>query len=327
MLARNHLILCCLAGLLAGISQSRPQHALAQNESEAKYASADEAFRIGVAFYNSRNFKASRAPFEAAIAKTDDDAFRVKAYEALLAAYREVPEFEPYQTAAEFIITHSDQAAKRSITRRAFLSFAYNRGQMDNLIDRYEQRLKANADDYLAVYLLSELYSASRRNPQRAIELLKKLEQLDAAKPAKGGSLPADADANASKIAREKGNLARQYVQAKQYQQAAELYAEIAPLDPTTEAWNLKESAAAWLNLDDKAKALEMAKRAEMAAPEARNDQLVHFYHRNLGDIFVALGEHAKAVPHYEIAVKKTTIEGYVKATQASLDEAKRNAN
>lgn len=325
MVIRHQWIVFLLAGLLAGMSQSRPRHALAQTEGETKYASADEAFRMGVALYNSRNFKASQDPFEAALAKTDDNLFRVKVYEALLAAYREVPEFEPYQTAAEFIITHSDQEAKRSITRRAFLSFAYNRGQINNLTERYEERLKSNADDYLAVFVLSELYSATRSNPQRAIELLKKLEQLDAAKPAKNGGLAADA--NAAKIAREKGNLARQYVQAKQYQQAAELYAEIAPLDPVTEAWNLKESAAAWLKLDNNAKALEMAMRADGATPEARNDQLVHFYHRNLGDIFVALGEHAKAVPHYEIAVKKTTIDGYIKATQASLDEAKRNAN
>lgn len=325
MLIRHKLIVGCLAGLLAGMAQGQPQSALAQSEGEVKYASAEEAFRIGVAFYNSRNVKASRAPFEAAIAQADDNAFRVKVYEGLLAAYREVPEFEPYQTAAEFIITHSDQESKRSITRRAYLSFAYNRGQMDNLIKRYEGRLKTKADDYLAVFVLSELYSATRQNPQRAIELLKQLEQLDAAKPSKGGGIAADA--SAAKIAREKGNLARQYVQAKQYQQAAELYAEIAPLDPATEAWNLKESAAAWLKLENRAKALEMATQAGSATPEARNDQLAHFYHRNLGDIFVALGEHAKAIPHYEIAVKKTTIDGYVKATQASLDEAKRNTN
>jgi len=322
MLIQCKWIVCFLAGFLAGVSQFQPHNALAQPGGEAKYGSADEAFRIGVAFYNSRNFKASRAPFEAALAKTDDNAFRVKVYEALLAAYREVPEFEPYQTAAEFIVTHSDFEAKRSITRRAFLSFAYNRGQMDNLVERYEKRLETNADDYLAVFMLSELYSATRKNPQRAIELLKKLEQLDAAKPAKGVGLTADA--NAAKIAREKGNLARQYVQAKQYQQAAELYAEIAPLDPATEAWNLKESAAAWLKLENKSKALELALRADSVTPESRNDQLSHFFHRNLGDIFVALGEHAKAIPHYEIAVKKTTIDGYVKATQASLDEAKK---
>ena len=41
-----------------------------------------------------------------------------------------------------------------------------------------------------------------------------------------------------------------------------------------------------------------------------------------MGDTFMALGKAKQAIPHYEIALKKTTIDGYVKGTQASLQEA-----
>jgi tetratricopeptide (TPR) repeat protein len=308
------VLVCVLLGLCAS----------AQEQSDPKYTSAEEAFRVGVAFHHSRNFAASRGPLEAALEMADDNAFRIKVYEALLPAYREIPELEPYQTAAEFIIANSDQSAKRSLTRRAYLSFAYNRGQMNNLINRYEDRLVKDRDDYTAVFILAELYSATRTKPERAIGLLKQLEQMDTARPAEAtGRSP---DQISKKIVIEKGNLARQYVQAKQYQQAAELYTEIAPLDPSTEAWNLKEAASAWLKLGNHKEALAAAMRAGKAPPEARNDQLTHFFHKGLGDIFVKLSEHAKAIPHYEIAVGKTTIDGYVKATQAALDEARRKA-
>ena len=67
---------------------------------------------------------------------------------------------------------------------------------------------------------------------------------------------------------------------------------------------------------------MRLALAAEAAPPEARNDQLTHFFERNLGDTFLALGQPKKAVPHYEIAIQKTKIEGYVKDTQASLRDA-----
>lgn len=61
---------------------------------------------------------------------------------------------------------------------------------------------------------------------------------------------------------------------------------------------------------------------AEKVEPEKRNDQLAHFFHRNLGDIFMQLNQPKKAIPHFEIAIEKTNIEGYVKDTKSSLAEA-----
>ena len=163
---------------------------------------------------------------------------------------------------------------------------------MDNLIKRYEDRLAKERDDRTAVYILSEIYSGTHKNPQRAIELLEQLAKLEAAEntPAEGRKATAPTAAMSTKAAREKGNLARQYVQAKQYRQAAQIYEEIAPLDPATCAWNTKEAAAAWLKDGNREQALRLALQADQGPPEARNDQLAHFFHRNLADILMAVG-------------------------------------
>lgn len=309
----------------------QPAAANGQSESPVKYSSAEEAFGVGAAFYNSRNFKASREPFEAALRLAQDDTdMKLKVYEALLPAYRLIPEFEPFQTAAEYVMKNHQQDAHRSITRRSFLSFAYNRGQIENLVKRYEKQLRKDPNDWLAVYLLSEIYSRelglppSASHSKRAIELLEQLTKLEAARQTAAGKDPgALSPAQAVKISREKAKLAQQYLRTKDYGKAAELYEEIAPLDPTTHAWNLKEAAAARLKLGDQKNALRLALAAEQVPAESRNDLLAHFFERNLADTFMALGEPKKAIPHYEIAIQKTDIEGYLKDTKASLQEAK----
>lgn len=285
-----------------------------------KFDTPEKAWIVGAAFYNARDFESSREPFEAALQLAPDDEFRLKVYGALLPAYREIPEFDPYLAASEFVITHSQQHAQQSLTRRALLSFAYNRGQLKNLIKRYEDRLSKDNKDWTAVYILSEIYSSSDKNPQRAIELIQQLQKLDAERQ-KPGDKPADPFESA-KIARQKANLAAQYMKAKEYEKSAKLYEEIAPLDPTTHAWNLKEAATAWLSDGKKDEALRVVLEADKSEPEARNDLMAHFYHRKLGDILLEVGEPTKAAEHFKIAIEKTKIEGYAKDTKASLQKA-----
>lgn len=161
-----------------------------KNKVATKYTSAREAFQVGVAFYSSRNFKASREPFEAAIRLAkDDDKMKLKAYEVLLPSYREIPEFQPFQTAVEYVITHHQQAAIRSLTRRSYLSFAFNRGQIKNIVKRYEKLLKKDPHNWMAVFLLSEIYSRgaglspSVDHSKRALALLEHLAKLDGKRP------------------------------------------------------------------------------------------------------------------------------------------------
>src|SRR5687768_1884855 len=97
-----------IASVLCGFVLILAQRAVLAQDSpgggKSEFTTAEEAHRVGVAYYNSRNFKASRAPFEAAVRMAKDESLKLKAYQALLIAYREIPEFEPYQTAAEYVI-------------------------------------------------------------------------------------------------------------------------------------------------------------------------------------------------------------------------------
>ena len=285
-------------------------------KAKSKFTSAEEAFSVGAAHYNSRNFAASREPLEAALilAPSKDIEYRIKVYRALTSSYRQLEVVEPFIEASEYIIRYSDRGAEQSLTRGSLLSFIHERGKVDPFIKRHEERLKKNPKDRLSVYLLSEVYSRLRENPERSVELLKQLAALD-------GKNPDEAvDINAS------AKLAMQYIRAKDYQKGAELYEQIAPKDKNLEAWHWKEAAAAWLKLKQKDKALAAAKKSLEATPEKRNEQLAHFWHRGLGDVFLAVGEPKLAIPQFEKAIETTKIEGYVKDCKASLAEAREKA-
>jgi tetratricopeptide (TPR) repeat protein len=180
-------------------------------------------------------------------------------------------------------------------------------------VKRYDKRLKKDENDRTALYVLSELYARAKQDPEKAIEFTHRLNKVD-------GKDDAPVDVLQS------GNLARQYTAARKYQEAAELYAKIAPLDEKLAAWHWKEAAQSWLKLGDKKKALEAAKKSHESMPEARNDQLAHHWHRGLGDVLLATGEAKLAVGHFEKAIELTKIDGYVKDTQASLAEARKQA-
>jgi tetratricopeptide (TPR) repeat protein len=282
-------------------------------DAETTYATADEAFSAGAKLYNQGNYAGSREPFEAALRLAPDDKFRVKVYDALLAAYRHDPKIDPFVEACEFILEKSDSAAKRSLTRRALLSFVNERGKVDDLAKRYEERLQEDPDDRTSLYVLSELYSRLKRNPKRAVEVTERLAKL-----AEKAGQPLDV--------LEQANLAGQYVSAKKFKEGAELYEKIAPLDEKLAAWHWKEAAAAWLATGDKARALAAAKHSADSAPEERSDQLAHFWRRGLGDVFLAVGEPKLAIPHYEAAIEKTAIQGYIDACKKSLAEARAKA-
>ncbi|MCA9057905.1 MAG: protein kinase, partial [Planctomycetaceae bacterium] len=301
-----------------------------QKSSSVKYSTAQEALKAGAALVNAGKIQDSREPLEAALRLAkDDQEIKLRIYQALLPAYRESPEFEPFQKAAEYIIENHPQDASRSLTRRAYLSFAFNRGQMQNLVKRYENVLKKDKDNWMALYLLSEIYSSGAGLPndvshaERAVEVTEQLAKINARRDRAAGQEEADrTPAELAAISREKSKLAQQYMRAKEYRKAAELYEEIAAYDPTTHAWNLKEAAIAWLKLEDRENAERLALAAEEAPPEVRNEQLTYFFERQLGDTFLALGHPDKAIPHFEAALKKTTIPGYTDATNVELQKA-----
>ena len=189
-----------------------------------------------------------------------DDAFRLKCYEALIPAYRQDGGVNKMIEACEFIITHADQPARQSLTRSDLLSFLFQRGKIDEYVKRHEQVLKKDPNQRLSLYMLSEIYSRMKEQPDRAAELIDRLAALD-----QQSGKPRDVPQQAQ--------LAQQYVRAKKYQQGAELYESIAPLDEKLAAWHWKEAAAAWLSAGQKDKAL--GRRQEVGRQPRRNPQRV----------------------------------------------------
>ena len=60
-----------------------------------------------------------------------------------------------------------------------------------------------------------------------------------------------------------------------------------------------------------------------MATAEARSDQLNYFWRRGLGDIFLDAGEPKEAVTQFEKALAATKNDGYIKSTNARLEQAR----
>lgn len=279
----------------------------------SKYQSADDAFRAGAALHNANKFAESRRPFEAALQLAPDDKFRIKVYEALKPAYRQLGNPDKMIAACDFILRHSDFEPKRSLTRRDLLSFVHQRGKVNQLITLYETKLEADKQDRTALYVLSELYDRIKRDPRRAAELTKRLLALG------NGEGSVDVAVTAK--------LAALYVRQSKYREGAMLYEKIAPLDKHLAAWHWKEAAAAWLKVKDFDKALAAAKTSAASSPENRSQQLEHFWHRALGEVFLATGEPKLAVTHLQKAIDNTTIEGYLVDCRKLLEQAQTAAN
>lgn len=280
---------------------------------QAQYTSAEAAYNAGAKAINGGRLAEAREALETALKLAKTDAFRLKVNRALLIPYRELPEIEPMQRASEYIITNSDQAAERSLTRGTLLGFILRRGKLDAALEGYEARLKTMPEDRTTLYLLTEAYATYKKDPKRSADYADKLAAVEK-KLGKGQDLAGQAQR------------AQQYVKAGKLKEGAELYESIAPLDGKLEAWHYKEAAAAWLKAGDKAKAIAAAKKSGAATPEKRSELLTYFWHRGVADVLLDSGEPALAIPHYQQAIAVTKIEGYLKDSQAKLKQAQNAA-
>ena len=257
---------------------------LAQEE----YKSADEAYREGVKRINARQESESIAPLEAALKLAPDDAYKARVYEALQRGYRTLPEVDKMVEACEFLIARAETPLRRSSAARGLVSFLFQRGKLDYAVERYEKQLAANADDVTALVVLAQLYERTRRNAERAAELSARLAVLEKQR----------ARARAEKLEQDAGFAP----------QLAGVY------------W--KDAALAWLDADDKARAKAAAEKALAAGADARSDLLTFYWHRQLGDVFLAVGDPKQAIPQFKAALERTTIEGHIKDCRAKLAEA-----
>lgn len=296
---------------LAGLTAATLILCLAgRGSGQVTYKTYQEAASAGAKLVNGGNLAAAREPLEAAfkLAKTDRE--KIDAQRALLTPYRELQEIAPMQGAAEYIISHSEQVAERSLTRGLLLGFVNKRGKMDDAVKGYEERLKAAPEDRALLYILTEAQGTYQKNAARSVELG---ERLAAVEKKLGNKVDVSAQAY----------LAQQYIKVGNLKEGAKLFESIAPLDAKLEAWHYKEAATTWMKAKDRDKALAAARLSEKAAtPEKRTEQLTHFWHRALGEVFLEGGEPKAAIPHFEKAIASTKLAGYIKDCQAKLAQA-----
>ncbi len=293
------------------VSQPTAQPVPVDDRKNSNYQNFNEAWGVGVVFYNSRNYDAARKPLEAALKMATTVDQKLKVNDALIQCYRQQSDTSKMNRVVEYVLTHSASDGRKSRITRSYLSYLHQRGKTKAAVEDHEKRLKKDANGVLSLYLLSEIYTRTQPNPQRAVQLLDRLAKLQ---PDKKGK-----KVNVSQTAK----LAMQYVRAKEYQKGAELYEKIAPLDQALAGYHYKEAAGAWMRVDNKKKALRAARNAVKSGPDNRSEILTYFWNRNLGDVFLQAGEAKEAIPLLETALTKTTIKGYVTATKGQLAEAR----
>jgi tetratricopeptide (TPR) repeat protein len=274
-----------LAGIVLLVAAVGTSPAGAQD----KYKNFDDAMSQGARLIRDMQFAAAQEPLEAAVKLAPDDKSRLRAYQALVPAYRLLPEIDKMLQAQEFILRHTPQRAGRSLAARSLASFLHQRGKTDLAVERYEKALAADPKDVAALAVLTTIFTQIKRDRQRGPELTAKLESLDRELAAK---------------------------------HAAQLEAD-AETAPRTAASIYKDAATAWIEAGDKAQALAAVKKSLASLPEERGGQLVYHWRRGLGDALLAAGEPAQANEQYEAALADVTIDGYRKDTEKQLAEAK----
>ena len=279
----------------------------AQVQSAAK---AEAAYRKGLMHIAMKETDKAIEAFEEAIRLAPDVKYQVKVYRGLLPFYRTLDDVHPMFTALEFLITHSDRKAERSLKRTELLSFAFQRGKVNLLRERCELRIANVPDDPAALWLLADIYDRHMPNPTRGVEIGERLVEV-LAKTQK------EPDTRAA------SQLARQYGKTGEWQKSALLWEKIAPLEKRETAHHLMWAAKAWLKIKEKDKALAAAKKSAASPPEKRSELLTYFWHAGIAEVFMETAEFKLAIEHFEKALEHTNIEGYRKKCEGQIAAAR----
>jgi tetratricopeptide (TPR) repeat protein len=279
----NGLVACVVLALLSSASAVRGQE---------KYRDFNAAMAEGGKHLRTRDYVASREPFEAALRLARDNSEKLKAYEALFHAYRELPEPAPMTEACEFVIANSDTRAKRSIVTRSLTSFFYNRGLVNTAVERYEDVLRDEKDDVVALSLLAEIHKRVKPDEKKAADYATRLAAVD------------------KRLATDK----------------AESLERAAQADPGLAAWNWKEAAVAWQEAQETERAVAAADKSLASAPEKRSGILTYFWRVALGDVYVDAGRTDQAVAQFEAALADAPSDLHRKQIQEKIAAARKPA-
>jgi tetratricopeptide (TPR) repeat protein len=280
------LVGCLFAAWSAGTSVSG-------QESKPEYRTAGEAKAAAAPHLRSRNYAAAQGPLEQALQLTPetDTRERVNISRMLMTCYRVLPEPEKMTGAVEYIQQHSDQQAERGLVARDYANFMQQRGKTDEVVSRYEARLKKDPKDPAALAVLTAVYRTIRRDEKD-----------------RGQTFTADLEA-----------LDKERATAK-----AKRLAEAANANPTAVASNWKDVAKAWLEAGNREQALAAVEISLTSPPEARSELLTMFWREGLGDVLLELDDRDRALAEYEKALAVTPVAPLKKGIEAKIEKAKK---
>jgi len=263
-----------------------------------EYKTADDAIAAGAIKLRTRNYTEAIPPLEKALAMTpaENRKKRCDIYEALTIAYRQLPEIDKMQEAAEYLQVNNDSRPGRSLMARSYTSFLYQRGRTDWAVKHYEEVLKKDPRDPTALAVLSAFLSNRDGDEKKRGEKLKcDLKTLN--------------DERSAKVAEAMEATADKY--------------------KTKAAFAWKDIARIWLEADETTKAKAALEKARKAPPEERTKQLTRMWHEGMGDSYAKLGDVKEAVAEYEAALKLaeqkifiTGLEKKIKEVQTAKEEA-----
>ncbi|WP_254510934.1 tetratricopeptide repeat protein [Anatilimnocola floriformis] len=262
---------------------------LALGASAAEYKNFDDALREGTKLARDKQFAEAQTALETALTLAKDDEARLKAYQALVVPYRQLPEIDKMLVAQDFIIAHSDQRSRRSLAARDLASFLHQRGKVDTAVERYEARLQKDPRDLLALNVLAVIHKNIRDDKLKGSEFQQRLESV---------------------------NLEWAEKLALKHEAAAAAATQL-------QAWHWKEAALAWVDANDKEKALIAAKKSASAPPEMRSDILAFYWREGLGQAFLKAGDAKSAITHLEAAATLAPSKIHRDEVEKKIAEAK----
>lgn len=258
-------------------------------QGDDKYPSANAAVADAVKFMEKRDYKSAQAPLEAALELAPDDAYRLRIYNNLMACYRLLPETDKMVEACEFTINKTKENSERSLTARSLTSFMFQRGKLDETRKTYEDRLAKDADSLVALAMLAAIHQVNFNDRNHAAVYRARLDKVERKR---SGSLAEDEE-------------------------------QLAETDAGQATGHWKQAAVYWNRAGEPAKALQAAKQAEATGPEKRGELLLHYWHAQLGDVYLSANSPQDAIRHFEKAIETTKIAGYKKDCEKKLAEAK----
>jgi len=217
---------------------------------------------------------------EVAARTTANKTAQVKALFELARILEKNKKTEKAIDAYKAISATTDRSQDKHAARAALLRLYRDSGNLDQVIQDYEKKLKQTPDDEEALYILNEIYKQLKPKPDKAITMLERLQ----------AQTPDDR--------RLQDQLAIAYLKHKQPEKAVELFKRSLERKPDRKLHYVGRIAETYRRADNKEKALEWARKL------VDTDEPTAEAHNRLAMFYAAMAMNEEAVGELQKAIK-----------------------